>query len=508
MNIIWKISLRNLMRHKGKSLVIGAILFLGALIMTLGNGVINGLVKNTDKNMVQNMTGDIIIVSTNQKEDSVFSGMPRPMKTLSDYRGLEQYLMTNKSIDKFLPMNYGIAMLLTEANHPSGVAYFGVDFKSYQEYFPGNLRIKEGKTLVPGERGIIMNHAYRERYYEDTAQWPIPVNGQVVVSNLLGMAYTNRESLQTVDNVVVMGLSDSGTMKDIRLDFKGIFVFSSLNKLMEQLNFMDIESFREAFGLISAADNQIEVSKDNAELLDLDTENLDDMFGSEDLIGDLEVKNTTLKQGSLKQEKNVINKDLDWKDGSFHFVSIKLNPGVDRNQFLSRLNKEFKDLGMDARGIVWSKAMGQIGNFSNFMRIALIVFVLFVYFVAVIVIMNTLSMNAMERTNEIGMMRAVGAQRKTIGRMFVAETTLLSAIFGGAGIITGTIIVIILAQLNIKAPNEMTQLLFGGDYFKPLIDVAAFIQGIVMLALVTAVAIIYPVKVAKKITPLEAISRE
>jgi len=42
MNLIIKIAWRNILRHKGKSVIIGVILFLGALIMTVGNGVISG----------------------------------------------------------------------------------------------------------------------------------------------------------------------------------------------------------------------------------------------------------------------------------------------------------------------------------------------------------------------------------------------------------------------------------------------------------------------------------
>ncbi len=508
MNIIWKISLRNLWRHKGKSLVIGAILFLGALIMTVGNGAINGLVKNTDRNMVQNLSGDIILVSTNQLEDNVFTGMPRPMKVLSDYKGLEKYLESRKEVEKSLPMCYGLAMLLTGGDHPSMIAYFGVDIASYQEYFPGNLKIVEGRLLKKNERGVMMNQLYRERFYDSTGLWPLAENTTLVVSNLLGEAHSNRQNIHTTNNVVIMGMSDSGSMKDIRLPFIGIFEYSSLNKSLENLNFMDIESFREAFGLVTAADNETELSKKNQELLSLDTENLDDMFSDDSLVDNVELKSTSLKQGSLKVTLKEQNKDLNWKDGSFHCVSIKLKPGINRERFLMDLNKDLKAKKIDARGIIWSKALGQIGSFSNFMRVALLIFVLFIYFVAAIVIMNTLSMNALERTNEIGMMRAVGAQKKVIGNMFLAETTLLSALFGGAGIVVGSILVIILGALDIQAPNQITQMLFGGDYFKPIIDVAAFINGVFMLALVTIFAVLYPIRVAKRITPLEAISRE
>jgi putative ABC transport system permease protein len=50
---------------------------------------------------------------------------------------------------------------------------------------------------------------------------------------------------------------------------------------------------------------------------------------------------------------------------------------------------------------------------------------------------NTLGINVLERTREIGMMRAVGATRSQVRRMIVAESVLLSAMGIGFGILAG-----------------------------------------------------------------------
>ena len=50
---------------------------------------------------------------------------------------------------------------------------------------------------------------------------------------------------------------------------------------------------------------------------------------------------------------------------------------------------------------------------------------------------NTLSINVIERTREIGMMRAVGATRKQIRRMIIAESLLLAALGVAFGILAG-----------------------------------------------------------------------
>ena len=51
--------------------MIGLILFMGALIMTLGNGVISGMERGLRENIMNRFTGQIVIVSKNQVDDNV-----------------------------------------------------------------------------------------------------------------------------------------------------------------------------------------------------------------------------------------------------------------------------------------------------------------------------------------------------------------------------------------------------------------------------------------------------
>jgi ABC-type antimicrobial peptide transport system permease subunit len=139
---------------------------------------------------------------------------------------------------------------------------------------------------------------------------------------------------------------------------------------------------------------------------------------------------------------------------------------------------------------------------------ALNLFIMFIFFVAIIVIMNTLSMAALERISEIGMMRAIGARKGFLREMFVYETGLLSFFFGGLGIIVGMIIIYILKTAGISTTNEILQLVYGGDKLNPLFTIGDLILGIVELGIVTGLAVLYPLKVVGKITPLDAITRE
>ena len=85
---------------------------------------------------------------------------------------------------------------------------------------------------------------------------------------------------------------------------------------------------------------------------------------------------------------------------------------------------------------------------------------------------------------------------------------MLSIVFGGAGVIVGIIIVKVIPLLNITSDNDMVQLLFGGDKFFPLLSFGDILLVVLQLAAVTVITVIYPVKVATGIAPLDAISRD
>ena len=70
------------------------------------------------------------------------------------------------------------------------------------------------------------------------------------------------------------------------------------------------------------------------------------------------------------------------------------------------------------------------------------------------------------------------------------------------------IIVNILAAFGITTDNDMMQLLYGGDTFRPMLSAIDIALAVVQLVIVTLIAVIYPIRVASGITPLDAISRE
>ncbi|NOY09808.1 MAG: FtsX-like permease family protein, partial [Spirochaetes bacterium] len=125
----------------------------------------------------------------------------------------------------------------------------------------------------------------------------------------------------------------------------------------------------------------------------------------------------------------------------------------------------------------------------------------------VIIMMNTIVISVTERIPEIGTMRAIGAQKGFVRRMIIAETLMVSVIFGIIGIILGALVLGVLYLKGIPASNIFLQILFGGKVLHPVMSVQSLVLALVVTAVIGIIASLYPVSVALKIQPVKAMQR-
>lgn len=506
MKILLTIAWRNILRHKGKSFVIGIILFLGAFIMTLGNAVISGMDRGLTENIVNRFIGNIVVMSSEQETDNIlFTPMGKETLLIKDFHLLAPVLKNQPYISNFLPAGKGLGLILSDEGDVDFTWLLGVNFEDYNKMFLNNVVLKEGSLLKNTERGLLFSEGKRSRLFDDQNIWVKPSGISLDEKTLTENAKKYRKKMILKDNLVFLGAAGDSAALDIRIDVKGIIRYEQLDDYWKIFSIMDIQSFRECFQWVTNADTESGISKTTKNLLEK-SDNLDDLFN------DSTVESTT--SGIIREPAQMLTLGKKGKiksftdPGAYNLVFVKLKPGENTNARVNELNISLKNAGAKARAVTWQNAIGQLGDMAIIIRGALAGFVFLIFFVAIIIIMNTLSMAAMERTAEIGMMRAVGAGKRFISGMFYLETGFLSIIFGGAGILTGIIAVQITQLLKITADNNILQLLFGGKIFQPWLSATDIISGIIQLALVTVVAAIYPARLARKITPLEAISRE
>ena len=119
--------------------------------------------------------------------------------------------------------------------------------------------------------------------------------------------------------------------------------------------------------------------------------------------------------------------------------------------------------------------------------------------VASIGIMNTMLTSVMERTREIGIMKAIGATNKDVLFIFIMEGIFISIIGGSAGIILGI--------LGSQGLSSVLTSSFGGA-LSPVITTSSIALGLTVAVIVGMLSSLYPARKAAKMSPIEAVRYE
>lgn len=117
---------------------------------------------------------------------------------------------------------------------------------------------------------------------------------------------------------------------------------------------------------------------------------------------------------------------------------------------------------------------------------------------SLIALLNTLAIGVLARTREIGMMRAVGATRKQVKRMVLAESFLLAAVGTAAGVIAGI-------PLGYVIVNSIGTVGLEFDYVFPWIGIMA---AVIIGLLFAAMAALIPARQAAKLDVIRALRYE
>jgi putative ABC transport system permease protein len=119
--------------------------------------------------------------------------------------------------------------------------------------------------------------------------------------------------------------------------------------------------------------------------------------------------------------------------------------------------------------------------------------------VASLGVVNTLTMNIMERTQEIGMLRAIGMTRSQVIKMVLAEAGLMGVIGGLVGLVFG----ILLSRIFLAGMSAMS-----GYSLEFTVPIEAVILGLIVALVVSQIAAIQPSRRAANTNVLEAIHYE
>lgn len=119
-------------------------------------------------------------------------------------------------------------------------------------------------------------------------------------------------------------------------------------------------------------------------------------------------------------------------------------------------------------------------------------------------------MSVLERTKEIGMLAAIGMNRRKIFSMIMLESVFLSIVGGIAGMIISGAVISATAKngINLIKYSEGMEAFGYSAHLFPTIDTTFFIITTVLIVITGIISAIYPARKALQLNPSDAIRTE
>ena len=187
-----------------------------------------------------------------------------------------------------------------------------------------------------------------------------------------------------------------------------------------------------------------------------------------------------------------------WKGGEYSTITLLADSGLAVEGLRSRVEA----LGFQAQ--TFGDQFRSFEDLLGKMRVALLGLALVALLLACLGIANTMYTAVLERTKEIGVLKALGARARDVLLIFVAE----AAIIGLAGGLVGILVAVGLGRLGNSAVDRLTQSVSSGDFDVFRTDFAVVAAGLVLAVVLSTVSGLLPALRAARQDPVRALRYE
>ncbi|MEA1911554.1 MAG: FtsX-like permease family protein [Spirochaetota bacterium] len=482
------LAFRNVLRNLHRLAPMMLSLVLIFTLMVVGNAVLNSTTLALYKVYAGNISGDLTVGARDNNNFTLFG---------SDQLLVGQYLvpptLTNfpklrSSVD-ILPEVRSSAGLISSAarveigGQKQDSIVFGVDFDSYIKLV-SNLKLEAGVFPKKGEPGIVIQNR----------------------------GWKNAEKLIGKKVLLAAGLGRSFTLREVPLT--GIITYPVSDKMLDTVVLVDADTARALNSYLYNSAGDISISEEEQAVIESDFDSLFSFNETEE-----EAENETsgidplaLFVGAPHNSDNPdtgtknINPDNSSMD-AWNFLLVSLYDKGD----IARVSKYLAEAGYNENSAYlvrdWRASIGGSASLAWFLQLLFNIGLLFLSFGAAIIATNALLLSVLERTGEIGSLRAMGASRIRIFVIIFIETMLV--VFGSAliGIIAGKLGTEWLNAKGLVIDNPYIKILFGGKPISGIITLQSIAYQLTAAFLLAVTAMLYPLKRALGISPVEAMAQ-
>ncbi|MDA3951644.1 MAG: FtsX-like permease family protein [Spirochaeta sp.] len=493
--------LRNVLRNLRRLIPMIVIIVAVFTAMVVGNAILAASGTSLYQTYARLVSGDLSISSASETNFTIFG---------SDQLLIGQYLIPDAipaSAELFTPLQQypevraaagvvSVSAVVDLAGRRQSRTLFGIDGDQYAALLP-DLVLIAGELPRNGQPGMVV---------QDDGTPPSERIGRLaVITTQTGRTFTIREVPVT-----------------------GVFAYPVEDSVLNTVALLDAETARSLAGYTygGGADEIILDDEDT----DIFGAEVDDLFGSSasddgsadgDALGidiDALLGGGTADSGGdtgdgtgpdipgQSTDATPAGVGSDIIPGTWNFILVSLYDRDDRGTVIDRLQHDgyTEDAGYRVRD--WYRTVGGNASLVRYLQILFNAGLVFVAIGAAIVATNALVLSVLERTKEIGTMRALGGSRGRVGAMIALETLIVVTGAGLIGIVLGSYAVGALSDAAIVIDNQYIQILFGGEPITGTVTVSLVLNHIGAAVALAGVSVLYPLKRAFAVSPREAMA--
>lgn len=471
LSIAWK----NVWRNKLRSLVVIIAVMLGILAGSFTMGLINGVTQERTRSVIKQDVSHIQIHNKKYLENNEIN------YTLQNAQAIHTFVSDKIPEAKGISNRLRVNGMATDGSHNAGINLIGInpeDEKSVSEIhtalidsFPKYLSEEHQNAAVIGE--ALAKKLYFDRYtLSDSALAKLKAAG--------------------FDNEIINKIKP---LKNIVFRRKGNFN-DTLEHILGKENFEKHEYFIRKYSL--GFKNRIRLR------IDFSRKDGTQTSAVFKVTGIFKINNTGFEQRNIFIKKEKLAELAGFKESDAHEIAVLLEQKEQAKAVAGKISEKFGKPKIRTWGEINPelKMLSEYMDIYNYMMLALILFAL------AFGIINTMLMAIMERTKELGMLAAVGMNRKRIFSMIMLETVFLTLTGAVAGMILNVLLMMRLEKTGIDLSKQIGEGFEAMGYsavMYPKMEPHFYI-GITLLVIFTAlISSIYPALKALKLKPAEAV---
>jgi ABC-type lipoprotein release transport system permease subunit len=225
------------------------------------------------------------------------------------------------------------------------------------------------------------------------------------------------------------------------------------------------------------------------------------------LCGIYKTNNTMFDQLNAFVKSEDIASVAGFQANDFHEINVIL---YDDSEDLSSFREELSSKFNNASIMTWKEIAPDAGMMADFMKVYYYIIMGVIFFALAFGIINTMLMSVLERIKELGMLMAIGMNKKRVFKMIMLETVFLTIVGSIAGMIIGGALIGIFGKtgMNFASVQEGFEAFGWSAMVYPNIEISFFFGVTLMVIIIAILSSIIPARKALRLNPVEAIRTE